>query len=94
MWNGVSLPLAEIQRPVVVKQPLLHPLHRRDVAVAHRERHLGERDARRFEAILDDLLVEAGIVFDPRDPLLADGGHELSVPQQARGDVVVVCVEP
>ena len=80
-------------RHVLVGQPRLHVGHRHDVAIAHDQIDVVERDAFGFEAIVDHLLVESGGVFFARQPLLADRKCDGAVAQQTRADVVVIGVE-
>ena len=51
--------LREEARRVEIDQPLLHFLDRQDVAIAHDQIDVVERDALGFEAIVDHFLVEA-----------------------------------
>ncbi len=80
-------------RHVLIGQPRLHVGHRHDVAIAHDEIDVIERDAFGLEAIVDHLLVETGGVLFARQPLLADRKCDGAVAQQARADVVVIGVE-
>ena len=80
-------------RHVLISEPLLHVGHRHDVAIAHDQIDVGERNAFGIEAIVDHLLVEAGGMLLTRQPLLADRKCDRPVAQKARTDVVVIGVE-
>jgi hypothetical protein len=44
--------------------------------------------------VVDDRLIETGVVFLARNPLFADGERNIAVTKQARADVVVVGIDP
>ena len=67
-------------------------LDRQDVAIAHHQIDVVERDAFGLQAIVDDFLKKSAGVLLPRDPLLLDRIGDLAVAQQAGADVVVVGV--
>ena len=67
-------------------------LDRKDIAIAHHEIEVVERDAFGLQTIIDDLLEETAGVLLPRDPFLLDAVGDLAVAQQAGADVVVVGV--
>ena len=67
-------------------------LNREDVAVAHHQIDVIEGNAFRLEAVIDNLLMEAGIVLAPGDALLSDRKCNVPVAQKAGTDIVVVGV--
>ena len=67
-------------------------LDRQDVAIAHHQIEVVDRDAFGIETIVDDFLKKSAGVLLPRDPLLLDRIGDLAVAQQAGADVVVVGV--
>ena len=71
----------------------LQLIDRQDVTVAHHEVDVVERDAFRRQAVIDDALVEAGGMFLPRDPLLADRERDLAIAKKARADIVVIRID-
>ena len=81
-------------RHVLGHHACFHILDRQDVAIAHHQIDVVERDALGLQAVVDDLLKKAGVVLLARDPLLGDRERDLAVAQQARADVVVVRVDP
>ncbi|MGY4313082.1 hypothetical protein ACVWW1_002385 [Bradyrhizobium sp. JR3.5] len=89
------VPLGDRQeaRHVLVEHPLLHLGHRQDVAVAHHQIDVVERDALGGQAVVDDFLVEAGGVLLAGDALLGDRIGDRAVTEQAGAHVMVVDVE-
>ena len=63
-----------------------------DVAVVHHQIDVIEGNAFRLEAVIDNLLMEAGIVLAPGDALLSDRKCNVPVAQKAGTDIVVVGV--
>ena len=78
---------------VLVGQALFQLAHGKDVAIAHHEIDVVERDALGAQTVVDHVLVEAGRVLVPVDPLLGDGEGDGAVAQETGGDVMVVGVD-
>ena len=80
-------------RLVLMRQPFFYFLDRHDVAIAHHQIDVVERNALGLQAIIDDLLIKTGVVLFACNPLLADRKCDLAVAQQAGADVVIVSVD-
>ena len=89
----VALEFGKEARRIEIDQPLLHFLDRQDVAIAHHQIDVVERDALGIEAIVDHLLVESRRVLGPRDPLLGDRKRDGPIAQQAGADIMVIGVQ-
>jgi len=88
-----ALELRKEARRVEIDQPLLHFRDRQDVAIAHDQIDVIERDTFGLQAIIDHLLVEAARMLDTRDPLLGDRECDGAVAQQAGAHIMVIGVQ-
>ena len=88
-----ALEFGEKARRVEIDQPLLHFRDRQDVAIAHDQIDVIERDAFGLQAIVDHLLVEAAGMLVSRDPLLGDRKCDGAVAQQAGAHIMVIGVQ-
>jgi hypothetical protein len=52
------------------------------------------RDAALLETVIDGVLREAIVMFQPSEPLLLRGGHDLAVPDEAGGAIVIEGGDP
>ena len=91
-WGVAPFGFGKEGRHVVRDQPLFHFLDREDVAIAHHQIDVVERDAFGLKAIIDHLPIEAGGVLLARQPLLGDRECDGAVTQQACADIVVIGV--
>ncbi len=88
-----SLMFGKEARHVLIDQPLLHLGNREDVAIAHDQIDLIQRDAFSVQAVVDHLLVETAGVLFARDPLFCDGKRDGAVAQQAGTHIMVVGIQ-
>ena len=94
MFRGLA-PLLVVHdfRHVLVHHAGFEVFDRQDVAIAHHEIDIVQRDALGVEAVVHDLLKESGVVFLARDPLLVDGDRDFAIAKKAGAHVVVVRID-
>src|SRR5262245_45440292 len=76
----------------LIDQANFQLLDRQDVAIAHNQIDVVERDALGLQTIIDDFLKKPTSMLLARYPLLLDGIGNLAITQQAGADVVIVGV--